>query len=268
MRKYLGWLTMSVGLVALAGCGSSSSKSGSPAAAEAEDAGTLDASSRDAAVADASTPDGGLVSTACTPITNAGCEGGSCFTTSIDLMGHAEFACGPAGAGSDYTPCASSLDCKDLFSCLELRGEADRVCHQYCTPALQCPGGSTTPEACISFDTAGTLGYCFRVTPCNLFSQDCASADGGQGCYPVSSGGQGCLSAGTRALGSGCNNNQECAPGSICVSVSPGPVDGGTEDASVSGACLRLCNPAAATSGCSAAEHCTALTGTSWGFCK
>ncbi len=267
MRRW----TLAVGLAVLAvGLERCSSGGGGGADAGAElDVGVAVDAGQDAGPGDAAAIDGSITPTACTPITNEGCDGGSCFTLSIDQMGNIQYGCGKPNSGGDYAPCVNSLNCKDGFSCLQLGDDTSRSCHQYCTASSGCPGATTQlPEACITYTGSATVGYCVRVTACNIFLQDCPGT--AQGCYPVS-GGYGCVQPGTRADGAACSFDNQCLPGSACVNpasaadaggVSPSHIcakvcdtslaDGGVEDGGDAGAglcpagvsCIELVNPA------------------------
>jgi len=67
----------------------------------------------------------------------------------------------------------------------------------------------------VAFDGTKLVGYCVQVTACDLYAQDCA--DPAQGCYPVASGGFGCLDEGSLAVDADCGSiHEKCAPGLVC----------------------------------------------------
>jgi hypothetical protein len=261
-----------VGILALARCGNNGggADAGLDAAGAAQDAQVagqdgatagLDAATAgmDAATAglDAATAgvDVGpvLPPTPCEKITNFGCDAGVCFTTAISQMGAETTACGTPGAGGDYVPCGSPLDCQANFTCLPLPAASDAglVCHQYCMSSMKCPGTAAAPENCTTFEATATVGYCIQVPACSLYTQNCT--DPAQGCYPVSSGTGGCVGKGNKSLGAACTLHKDCDPGLVC----PPSVN----------VCSTACDPTVANT-CTGGLTCTQPNLLTWGYCK
>jgi hypothetical protein len=92
------------------------------------------------------------------------------------------------------------------------------------------------------------------TTGCNLLRQDCGS---GRGCYPVSSAFPSCQQAGSLGEDTPCAEDNECAPGYLCVDV----FSGGSR------LCERVCD-ATAVSPCAAGRICQPFTGSTIGYCQ
>lgn len=87
---------------------------------------------------------------------------------------------------------------------------------------------------------AGRMTGCTE-SPCRLVSPQCGCA-AGEGCYINASSDRACMPAGTDLEGEGCTADNSCAPGLLCLGVSPS-----------TGVCGRFC---ASDSGCSGGALC------------
>jgi hypothetical protein len=161
--------------------------------------------------------------------------------------------CLEAGEGAKGSECSAPNECKPGLLCVSSK------CNEICNPKtggpdpkchLKCPG---TQASIQGEDDVGICSEGEDKVPCDLLLQDCEKAY--EACY-FSYDGPGCDSNGSNALGSSCEQDNDCVPGTVCYASQ----------------CMRICKPSVGGQGphleCDDEfAKCSKLPGTSAGYC-
>ena len=158
------------------------------------------------------------------------------------------------GQPSQSDNCATGLLCVD--DC----GGSGARCYKTCQG-----DGDCAQSACTRTAPGGVVRFCeVPYATCNPQNTASSGCGAGTGCYLLSpeaspAGGDRTVcdcSMSAGGLGEVCSDSRGCFPGLVCPPVcSPG-----------ADACRRICDPAAASTGCPAATTCRAFGG-KWGYC-
>ncbi len=144
---------------------------------------------------------------------NDNCEGGqACYYASGTTK------CMDAGGKEKDALCEGANDCKAGLHCLV-------TCREACSTHATNDDAPKCTEVCGSgpddikeLSADNGFGVCVPDEPpaeCDIFQQTgCAASEG---CYSMTTGGFGCLSAGNKEPGEACTSGNECAAGSLCI---------------------------------------------------
>lgn len=156
-----------------------------------------------------------------------GCPSGQgCVFGFLGMADQPSAQCEKAGTGQDGASCSSNPgfgDCAPGFGCTaSADGSAEGECRRYCCAQDHrrgCPDGQICRIGIT--DRSGALSGVFLCSECS----DCdlrepASCGEGRGCYAIGgrAGCNVCLPKGKLAVGHACSQNDECVPGSGCLS--------------------------------------------------
>ena len=146
----------------------------------------------------------------CSPLTSDGCTAAQqCYPVST---GNPQ--CGNPGIKAKGQTCSGAADCAKGMLCV------GKICKLICDTTGQnaqftCPSGKCNEVNWGDGKPIGwNMGACFEVTNCNLVTD--------AGCQPDQScdflqDGKTCFATGTKTIGAGCTNLDECQKGSMCI---------------------------------------------------
>jgi hypothetical protein len=233
-------------VVAMAGAiGCSGSQITQPDSSSAADFdGGSDLDSRSAADFDGgsdSSTSGPDLSTAvmCDPLTNQGCPP-SLKCTGLRQGDAFVLGCGTKGTKRQGDACMGTTagdDCADHYVCIQLAGDAQPICRQFCVSDFSCPAVGSDPSACVL--TVSPLPKpCEELKSCNPLDQTtCPIQDD---CVVTGASGGQCWPAGTVGANEICQAVGDCARGFVCA----GNDTGGYR-------CRQICNTIGASPACS-----------------
>ncbi len=149
-------------------------------------------------------------------------------------------ACTPFGSVAEGAACVDLTECMDGLGCFP-EDDGMSYCNEECDPLWRQSGASpcsSAGEACVARDMDWVVGSC--DAGCTVGTTTGCPA--GEWCEPglVSRGGF-CTVDGPNTEGDACTTGDDCGIGTFCTT---------------RGRCARVCDPAAATTGCAASQHC------------
>ena len=137
------------------------------------------------------------------------CDGGAACT-----LTSAGFQCAKADAAQKLGDTCNEFNTCVEGGCVEIPDTLGSHCAPFCKVDADC----SSEQSCtlqIAVEGVATVNVCIdRPSACSVFAQDCAE---GEACYLVNAG-EGCLAAGTVAVGEDCANVGDCAKGALCIS--------------------------------------------------
>lgn len=181
--------------------------------------------------------DCGVCPGSCSPLTSDGCTAAQqCYpvTTGNPL-------CGNPGSKAKGATCSGATDCAKGMLCV------GKICKKICDATganaqLGCSSGKCNEVNWGDGKPIGwNLGACFEATSCNLVTDVGCQAD--QSCDFLQDG-KTCFATGSKTVGAGCTNLDECVKGTMCIG---NPAQ-----------CLQKCNTAAPS--CPSGKSCLKVT--------